>query len=171
VTPHYRSTIEFSEAGLKEAASAFGRIENFVRKVVDRTGSVEPGEVSEDFAQALDDDLGTPQATAAVHAAVREGNAALDRGDDEAARAAASAVRAMTGVLGLDPLSPQWAEDGGNAAYDALGEAVRLVLEQRQKARAERDFATADLLRDRLQEGGIAVEDTPDGPTWTLKDG
>ncbi|MEB3369367.1 cysteine--tRNA ligase [Saccharopolyspora mangrovi] len=171
VTPHYRSTIEFSEAGLKEAASAYGRIENFVRKVADRTGSVEPGEISDDFAKALDDDLGTPQATAAVHAAVREGNAALDRGDDEAARVAAASVRAMTGVLGLDPLSPQWAEDSGNAAHDALGEAVRLVLEQRQKARAERDFATADLLRDRLQEGGIAVEDTPDGPTWTLKDG
>ncbi|RRO17279.1 cysteine--tRNA ligase [Saccharopolyspora rhizosphaerae] len=171
VTPHYRSTLEFSEAGLKEAAAAYGRIENFVRKVADRTGSVEPGAVSAEFAEALDDDLGTPQATAAVHAAVREGNAALDRGDDEAARAAAASVRAMTGVLGLDPLSSQWAEGSGNAVHEALGEAVRLVLEQRQKARAERDFATADLLRDRLQEGGIAVEDTPDGPTWTLKDG
>ncbi|GAA2336933.1 cysteine--tRNA ligase [Saccharopolyspora halophila] len=171
VTPHYRSTIEFSDEGMGEAAAAYGRIENFVGKVADRTGGVPMGEVSAEFAAALNDDLGTPQAIAAVHAAVREGNAALDRGDDEAARAAASSVRTMTDVLGLDPLSEQWAEGSGNAAHDALGEVVQLVLEQRQKARAERDFATADLLRDRLQAGGIAVEDTPDGPTWTLKDG
>ncbi|KAA5829586.1 cysteine--tRNA ligase [Saccharopolyspora hirsuta] len=173
VTPHYRSTIEFSEAGLSEAVATYRRIESFVRRVGQRAGAVEHGEVTAEFAAAMDDDLSTPQAIAAVHNVVREGNAALDRGDDESARSAAASVRAMTDVLGLDPLSEQWAEDSGadDAAQRALGDLVEAMLEQRKQARAERDFATADLLRDRLQASGIAVEDTPDGPMWTLKDG
>jgi cysteinyl-tRNA synthetase len=173
VTPHYRSTIEFSEAGLAEAVATYRRIESFVRRVGQRTGSVEPGEVCPEFAAAMDDDLSTPQAIAAVHNAVREGNAALDRGEDDVARGAAASVRAMTGALGLDPLSEQWADDSSadDAAYRALGDLVEALLEQRQQARRERDFATADLLRDRLQDSGIAVEDTPDGPMWTLRDG
>jgi cysteinyl-tRNA synthetase len=78
----------------------------------------------------------------------------------------------MTDILGLDPLSEQWSDDAGadDAAHRALSELVDSMLEQRQKARAERDFGTADLLRDRLLASGIAVEDTPDGPQWTLKD-
>ncbi|MGP4019506.1 cysteine--tRNA ligase [Saccharopolyspora sp. 5N708] len=173
VTPHYRSTIEFSEVGLAEAVATYRRIESFVRRVEQRTGSVERGTVCPEFAAAMNDDLATPQAIAVVHNVVREGNAALDRGDDEAARDAAASVRAMTDALGLDPLSEQWADDAGtdDAAHHALGELVAAMLEQRRQARQERDFATADLLRDRLQDSGIAVEDTPDGPMWTLRDG
>ncbi|MBK0865639.1 MULTISPECIES: cysteine--tRNA ligase [unclassified Saccharopolyspora] len=173
VGPHYRSTVEFSEEGLTEASTTYRRIESFLHRVVQRTGSVEHGEVRPEFAAAMDDDLSTPQAIAAVHTTIRDGNAALDAGDDAAARTAAASVRTMTDVLGLDPLSPQWAEDSGadDAARRALTELVDGLLEQRQKARAERDFATADLLRDRLLASGVAVEDTPDGPLWTLKDG
>ncbi|GAA4862449.1 cysteine--tRNA ligase [Saccharopolyspora cebuensis] len=172
VTPHYRSTVEFSEEGLSEAVATYRRIESFVRRVVQRTGGVERGEVTPEFTAAMDDDLGTPQAIAAVHGVVRDGNAALDRGADEEARTAAAAVRTMTDVLGLDPLSEQWAEESGaeDAALGALGELVESMLEQRARARADRDFATADQLRDRLLDSGIAVEDTPDGPMWTLKD-
>lgn len=173
VTPHYRSTIEFSDGGLAEAVSTYRRIESFLNRVVQRTGGVELGEVCPEFAAAMDDDLSTPQAIAAVHNVVRDGNAALDGGDDAAARTAAASVRTMTDVLGLDPLSEQWAADSGadDAARHALGQLVEGLLEERQRARAERDFATADLLRNRLQDCGIAVEDTPDGPMWTLKDG
>lgn len=173
ITPHYRSTIEYSDSVLDEAVATYRRIESFVHRVVQRTGGVELGEPAADFAAALDDDLSTPQAMAAVHNAVRDGNAALDRGDDPTARRAAASVRAMMDVLGLDPLSSQWAETSGanDAARRALDELVEAMLQQRQRARAERDFATADLVRDRLQACGIAVEDTPDGPMWTLKDG
>ncbi|QGK68450.1 cysteine--tRNA ligase [Allosaccharopolyspora coralli] len=173
ITPHYRSTIEYSEESLEDAVTAYKRIESFVHRVTQRAGSCEPGEVTAEFRVALDDDLGTPQAVAAVHNVVKEGNAALDRGDDLAAREAASAVRAMMGVLGLDPLAPQWAERSGgdDAARRALSELVEDLLEQRRKARADKDFATADAVRDRLQASGIAVEDTPDGPLWTVKDG
>jgi cysteinyl-tRNA synthetase len=172
ITPHYRSMIEYSEPALEEAVATFRRVESFVHRVVQRAGAVEPGEVSAEFAAALDDDLGTPQAVAAVHTAVRDGNAALDRGDEESARQSAAAVRGMMDVLGLDPLAPHWTESSGDdRAQRALGELVEAMLQQRQQARADRDFATADRLRDQLQASGIAVEDTPDGPMWTLKDG
>ncbi|WP_114454256.1 cysteine--tRNA ligase [Halopolyspora algeriensis] len=173
VTPHYRSTVEFSDAGMDEAIATYRRIESFLRRVVQRTGHVGYGTVPGEFAAAMDDDLSTPQAIAAVHTIVREGNTALDEGDDAAAREAAASVRTMTDLFGLDPLSEQWSEETGtgDAAHRALKQLVDNLLEQRQKARAERDFATADLVRDRLLEAGVAVEDTPDGPMWTLKDG
>ncbi len=173
VTPHYRSTIEYSEESLEDAVTAYKRIESFVHRVTQRAGSCEPGLVTAEFRTAMDDDLATPQAVAAVHNGVKEGNAALDQGDDLAAREAASAVRAMMGVLGLDPLAEQWAERSGGdeATRRALSELVEDLLEQRRKARADKDFATADAVRDRLQASGIAVEDTPDGPMWTVKDG
>jgi cysteinyl-tRNA synthetase len=171
IGPHYRSDIEYSPAALQESVAAYSRIESFVRRIVQRTGAVELGALSPEFVAALDDDLATPAALAAVHNAVREGNSALDAGDDTTAREAAGAVRAMTDVLGLDPLADQWADaaraDAGPMA--ALGALVDHLLEQRQRARAERDFALADELRDRLLAAGIAVEDTSDGPQWTIK--
>ncbi len=172
VTPHYRSTIEYSEPALAEAVAAYRRVETFLRRVVQRAGSVDFGPVCAEFTEAMDDDLSTPQAMAAVHNVLREGNAALDRGEDDAARSAAASVRTMTDILGLDPLSEQWSADAGadDAAHRALGTLVEAMLEQRQQARATRDFAAADELRDRLLASGIAVEDTPDGPQWTLKD-
>jgi cysteinyl-tRNA synthetase len=173
VGPHYRSSIEYSDAALQEAVAAYRRIESFVHRVRERVGTPEPGEVPPEFTAAMDDDLGTPGALAAIHGAVREGNTALDGGDRAAALAAAGAVRAMTGVLGLDPLDPQWAEDdrSADAATGALTALVEDLLAQRQEARARRDFAAADEVRNRLTAAGISVEDSPDGPTWSLKDG
>jgi cysteinyl-tRNA synthetase len=172
VAPHYRSTVDYSEEALGESVTAYRRIESFLRRVVQRTGSVEPGVLCAEFTSAMDDDLGTPSALAAVHKTVTEGNAALDSGDDTAARGAAGSVRAMTGLLGLDPLSDRWAvmSTVDDAPYRALDALVGHLLEERQQARARHDFATADALRDRLLAAGIAVEDTPDGPMWTLKD-
>jgi cysteinyl-tRNA synthetase len=79
----------------------------------------------------------------------------------------------MTGLLGLDPLDPHWAEADRSAdiASGALAALVEELLAQRQEARARRDFAAADDVRNRLTAAGIAVEDSPDGPTWSLKDG
>jgi cysteinyl-tRNA synthetase len=169
VAPHYRSHIEYSATALTEAAAAYWRIESFVRRVAQRTGAVPPGTMCAEFVAAMDDDLGTPAALAAVHNLVRDGNSALDAGDDRSARGAAASVRAMTGVLGLDPLDDTWAagDSRHEAALDAL---VEQLLDDRQRARAARDFAAADVLRDRLLAAGIAVEDTPDGPQWTIKE-
>jgi cysteinyl-tRNA synthetase len=172
VGPHYRSTIEYSPAALDEAVAAYGRIESFLRRVSQRTGAVETAGLAPDFVEAMDADLGTPGALAAVHRTVREGNTALDAGDEAGARAAAGAVRAMTGVLGLDPLSEQWTETStvDTGAQEALGSLIEQLLQERQRARKERDFAAADAVRDRLLAAGIAVEDTPDGPLWTIKE-
>ena len=77
----------------------------------------------------------------------------------------------MTDVLGLDPHSARWSEAGGNETptRQALVELVEGLLAERQQARAEKDFARADAARDRLQQAGIVVEDTPNGPQWTVK--
>src|SRR3954454_13043951 len=171
VGPHYRSMIEYSDAALDEAVVAYRRIESFVARVRERVGSPVPGTVPPDFAAALDDDLGTPAALAVVHGAVRDGNSALDAGDRDAALELAGAVRAMTGVLGLDPLDPRWAAGASDgAAATALAAVVGDLLAQRQDARAARDFAAADGIRNRLTAAGVSVEDSPDGPTWSLKD-
>jgi cysteinyl-tRNA synthetase len=172
VAPHYRSMIEYSEPALQEAVAAYRRIESFVHRVRERAGTPQPGAMPAAFRAAMDDDLGTPGAVAAVHGTVREGNTALDAGDRDAALEAAGAVRAMTGVLGLDPLDPRWLAGGtDDAARTALGALVEDLLVQRQEARARRDFATADGVRDRLTAAGVSVEDGPDGSTWSLKDG
>jgi cysteinyl-tRNA synthetase len=169
-TPHYRSTIEYSEEALAEAEAALGRVEGFLQRAVEQCGPIAlASEVPADFATAMDDDLGVPQAMAAVHTTVRQGNAALAEGDKESVGALVAQVRAMLGVLGLDPLDSHWA--GGTApqsaklhgAVDAL---VRLVLAQRQSARERKDYGTADAIRDELQAAGLVIEDTPHGPRW-----
>jgi cysteinyl-tRNA synthetase len=170
VQPHYRSTIEYSDAAVSEAAQGYRRIETFLRRAA-QSGEVTLGTVPAEFAAALDDDLATPQAFAVVHTTVRDGNAAFDAGDTTKALGFAAAVRAMTDVLGLDPLSARWSEAGGSETptKQALAELVEGLLAERQQARAEKDFARADAARDRLQQAGIVVEDTPNGPQWTVK--
>jgi cysteinyl-tRNA synthetase len=174
-SPHYRSTIEYSEEALREAESAFARIEGFVRRVVEKSGPVEPAqEVPPAFAEAMDDDLGVPQALAVVHTTVRQGNSALTADDKEGAVARLAEVRAMLGVLGLDPLDERWAgsatSERGDALLGVVDSLVGMVLEQRQAARARKDYATADAIRDQLAQAGLVIEDTPSGPRWQLGD-
>ena len=172
IQPHYRSTIEYSDEALAEAGQGYRRIEQFLRRVERQHGRVAVGEVSTDFAAALDDDLATPQAVAAMHQRVRDGNAALDSGDIAVAAEHAGSVRAMAHVLGIDPLSAQWADTTaeGTPERTALSSLVEGLLARRERARAERDFATADTVRDQLLDSGIAVEDTADGPIWTVRE-
>jgi cysteinyl-tRNA synthetase len=172
VAAHYRSTVEFSFEALEEAASAFRRIEGYLQRVADLIGPpATAGVLSAAFVDAMDDDLGTPAAIAAIHDAVREGNKLLVDGDSPELRANAASVHAMLGVLGLDPAHPHWSADTGGAA-ERLGQAVdvlvRGLLEQRAAARAAKDFAAADAIRDQIAAAGIEVEDTPAGPRWSI---
>ena len=103
-----------------------------------------------------------------VHEAVREGNTALAVGDHAGAAKQAESVLAMLAVLGLDPFAPPFAAAGGGdltAVVDAL---VSVALEQRQAARARKDYAAGDAIRDQLQQAGVVVEDSPSGPRWEL---
>ena len=184
---HYRSFLEFSEEALEEAAASYQRIERFVLRASEALGRLgidyDQGEPSGradgeqtglpvSFRLAMDDDLSVPTALAAVHACVRDGNQALAASDKTGARAILVRLRAMLDVLGLDPLAPPWAgaEGGsGDRLRTVLGALVKLTLQQRDAARARRDYATADAIRDGLEEIGVVVEDTPEGPRWELK--
>jgi cysteinyl-tRNA synthetase len=163
VAAHYRSHVEFSFEALDEAAVGFRRIESFL----ERAGTVEPGELPEAFVAAMNDDLGTPAALAVLFDVVRAGN----RADDPTPQAAQ--VLAMLDVLGLNPADPAWgpASSDDQRLSDAVDVLVRGLLEQRTRARADKDFATADAIRDQIKAAGIAITDTPDGPTWSLEAG
>lgn len=165
---HYRSIIEFSEESLAEAAVAWDRIEGFVRRAVEDVGPVEPSIPCADFVHAMDDDLSIPAALAALQGVIAEGHKALADGNSEVARGAVESVRAMLAVLGLDPLAEPWASRGSSRADEALGSLVEGLLEQRQAARAAKDFAAADVVRDQLAAAGIEIEDTPQGPRWSV---
>jgi len=169
--PHYRSTIDYSDEALREAAAAYQRLEGFVQRATELVGESDVGELPGEFVAAMDDDLNTSRALAVVHDTVRTGNAALADGDRVAVGSALSRVRAMLGVLGLDPLDPQWTQSGDSGLTEVVDALVALALEQRTAARARKDWAAADAVRDQLKDAGIAVEDTPAGPRWTLTDG
>ena len=169
---HYRSMLEFSENALQDAAKAYTGVEDFLHRVRNRVGAVVPGEWTPKFAAALDDDLAVPIALAEVHSARAEGNRALDAGDHEAALAQAMSIRAMMGILGADPLDERWeSKDETSAALAAVDVLVHAEVQRREDARARRDWAEADAIRDRLKEAGIEVTDTGDGPQWALLDG
>ncbi|MEU5548325.1 MULTISPECIES: cysteine--tRNA ligase [unclassified Micromonospora] len=169
VAAHYRSRIDYSEDALREAAVAYRRIEGFVQRAVERVGVGQVGEVPAAFAAAMDDDLNTSAALAVLHDVLRDGNSALACADDVTVRTTLADVRAMLDILGVDPLDPAWA--GGARASDLRGvvdSLVALALEQRAQARVRKDWAAADALRDQLKRAGVVVEDTPQGPRWTI---
>ncbi|MCT2339655.1 cysteine--tRNA ligase [Corynebacterium sp. p3-SID1056] len=165
---HYRSVLEYSPEALQEAAAGYRRIEDFVR----RAGTPEPSTWTAAFEQALDDDFAVPKALAEIHNTVRAGNSALVSGDMAKATELASQVRAMAGVLGVDPGAWDNGAAGGEAdrAHHALDTLVQAELARRTEARANKDWAVADEVRDRLAAAGIEVTDTADGPTWQIKE-
>ena len=171
---HYRSVIEFSDDTLAEGAAAFARIESFLERSAARlreAGREVPaaGRVTDEFAAAMHDDIGVPQALGALHGEVTRGNQAADAGELDALAAARASVTAMTGVLGIDPEAPEWADGTGDGAEAAaLGALVDQLLEQRRAARADKDFAAADRIRDALAAAGITVADSPTGTTWSV---
>jgi cysteinyl-tRNA synthetase len=168
VAPHYRSPIDYSEEALHEATAAYRRLESFAQRATERVGVVEPGELPAEFVEAMDDDLNTSRALAVVHETVRAGNSGLADGDAAAIASALSRVRAMLGPLGLDPLDPQWVSTSDAGLTGVVDSLVALALEQRTAARARKDWAAADAVRDKLKQAGVVVEDTPTGPRWTL---
>ena len=174
VSAHYRSMVEFSFEALEENAVSFRRIEGFLKRAVEDANiadtEVRPADRPAAFDAAMNDDLGAPQALAVVHDTVREGNAALARNDLQAATSAHHAVVAMLDVLGVNPYVEPWLAASSDdselrAAVDSL---IGGLLVARADARAAKDWATADRIRDQLAQAGIVVDDTAGGVRWSL---
>ncbi|TXJ06020.1 MAG: cysteine--tRNA ligase [Aeromicrobium sp.] len=164
---HYRSIIEFSEEALAEAATAYARIEGFVTRASELVGAGELGTIPASFAEAMNDDLSVPAALAVLHNAVAEANKALSAGDQTLVASLLADVRAMLDVLGLDPVT--WAGSAASANDETLAVLVDQLVARRTEAKAEKDFAAADLIRDQLSAAGVELEDTPAGTRWSVK--
>ena len=171
---HYRSNLEFSDSALQESAVAFQRIENFVERAAAIVGDVEftNSVMCADFETAMNEDLNIPAALAALHEVVGEGNTLLAKKTDTASlKGCLSSVRQMLDVLGVDPLSPTWADDSKNAKQleSALDYFVQQSIAVRNAAKENKNFEAADAIRDSLRNAGIALEDTSDGVRWNLE--
>lgn len=143
----YRSTLDYSTNAIAEAEAAVGRITNFMSR-----NTVTSGRIPAAFAEAMDSDFNVPAALAVLHDRVREGNS----GD----ATAAGEVWAMAEVLGIKPAS---------ASVDVeLAAKVEALIEERKSARANRDFARSDAIRDELKLLGVTIEDTATGTTWSI---
>ena len=183
LAPHYRSTIEFSPAdegtrgSLTEAEKAIERIDSFVERVASSSATSDSSPTRPQvpqyvaFDEAMDDDLGTPAATAALFDAIRVGNQAIADGDHGQARLYAVVVDAMLSVFGHPPrrrrmggparrttTSPQSSTASSRPSWSSA----------RRPAR-DKDWAAADAIRDTLAGLGLVITDTPTGPRWSLE--
>ena len=169
---HYRSTLDYAPTSLAEAEAAVDRIRTFLDRVERRLAGTRYSGVGspvipDAFAAAMDDDLGVPQALAVLHDTVRAGNQALDAEELHDAATMHGQVVAMVEVLGIDPRDEHWAPDAAPAA-SALDTLVTRLIEDRQAARAAKDFAAADRIRAELSAAGITIEDSQTGTHWSL---
>ncbi len=167
---HYRSNLDVSQKAFGEASAALERLAAFRQRVLRAVDAdptvILPGALPAAFAAALDDDLATPAALAVLHEVVRAGNTALDDGDRDRAVQALGEVTAIEEILGISASDTATAATGHeHTALDAL---VRELIDQRARARAEKDWAAADRIRDAVAAAGIALEDTPDGTHWSI---
>ncbi|MGA0113319.1 MAG: cysteine--tRNA ligase [Candidatus Nanopelagicaceae bacterium] len=165
---HYRSMLEFSFEALEESATAFKRVESFLQRAKELIGAVPGAVIADEFAAVMNDDLSVPQGLALIAEWQRSGNTALTNGDSAQVSKFAGYIRGALDILGCDPFDPAYASNAGadlSAAVDGL---IALLLEQREAARARKDFAAADSIRDRITAMGISIEDTPQGPRWSI---
>jgi cysteinyl-tRNA synthetase len=119
-------------------------------------------EVPEALVAALEDDLNTPKAMAEFFALARALNKSNDPGEMEALAAKMYVSGELLGLLGSDP--EDWF--AGEVEGDMPGDAIEALIAERNSARAAKDFARADAIRERLAAAGIAIEDGADGTTW-----
>ncbi|CAI3792757.1 cysteine--tRNA ligase [Pseudarthrobacter sp. MM222] len=170
----YRSILDYQPTSLQEAAAAMERIDGFLSRAsrtlagVDGAGpaSDNDGTVPDAFAAAMDDDLNVPQALAVLHDTVRAGNTALTAGELDDARRALHSATDMLRVLGLNDTAAPAVDEQSNTA---LGVLVEAQLAARAQARAGKDWAASDAIRDTLAAAGVVVEDGADGASWSLK--
>ena len=168
---HYRSSLDLTESSWAEAEAALGRIRSFLERG-ERLASPGWGEYKEglptEFWEAMNDDLAVPRALAAIHSSIRSGNALLDAGKHAEAKQDVADVIQMTRVLGINPFAPEWRTTDTGSTASALDALVQTMITQRAQARADKDWAAADRIRDAIAAAGITLEDTPAGTHWSI---
>jgi len=166
---HYRSMLEFSHEALAESATAFRRIEGFLQRSVEILGTEPTPVISDGFRAAMNDDLAVPTALAGISEALKAGNSAITAGDKKVIAASANEIRGALEVLGCDPFDDAFASGkSGEDLTAALDGVITLALAQRAAARERKDFAASDAIRDGLAALGITIEDTAQGPRWSI---
>jgi cysteinyl-tRNA synthetase len=164
---HYRSMLEFSFEALDESATAFRRIENFLKRSQEVVGDIHTV-IADEFAAVMNDDLSVPQGLALISEWLRQGNTALTSGDQKEVAKNAGFIRGALSILGCDPFDPHYGDSSSGDLTSAVDGLIAALLEQREAARARKDFAAADSIRDRITAMGISIEDTPQGPRWSI---
>ena len=166
---HYRSMLEFSHEALAESSTAFRRIESFLHRSVEILGSEPTPVLGAAFIDAMNDDLAVPTALASISEALRLGNSAITSGDKAVIASSANEIRGALEVLGCDPFDPAFASASNNDdVTTALDGTIKLALSQREAARVRKDFESSDAIRDGLTALGIVIEDTAQGPRWSI---
>ena len=166
---HYRSMLEFSHDALAESATGFRRIESFLHRSVEILGAAPTPVLGSAFIDAMNDDLAVPAALATISEALRLGNSAITSGDHEVISASANEIRGALEVLGCDPFDSAFASgSAGDDLTAALDGTIKLALSQREAARVRKDFESSDAIRDGLTALGIVIEDTVQGPRWSI---
>jgi cysteinyl-tRNA synthetase len=164
---HYRSMLEFSFEALEESAVAFRRVESFLKRAKETVGEINPV-IAEEFAALMNDDLAVPQALAVISEWLRTGNTSLTSGDTKEVAKNAGFIRGALSILGCDPFDPHYGDSNSGDLTSAVDGLIAALLEQREAARVRKDFAAADSIRDRITAMGISIEDTPQGPRWSM---
>ena len=165
---HYRSMLEYSPEALKEAATNFRRIENFLNRATELTGKQPTPRINAEFTSAMNDDLAVPAALATISENLRLGNQAITDNDTAAISKNVDEIRGALEILGCDPFDPAFASSGGSDLTEALDGVIKLALAERASARERKDFAASDAIRDGLAALGITIEDTAQGPRWSI---
>ena len=165
---HYRSMLEYSPEALKEAATNFRRIENFLNRATELTGKQPTPRINAEFTSAMNDDLAVPAALATISENLRLGNQAITDNDTTAISKNADEIRGALEILGCDPFDAAFATSGGSDLTEALDGVIKLALAERASARERKDFAASDAIRDGLAALGITIEDTAQGPRWSI---
>jgi cysteinyl-tRNA synthetase len=166
INAHYRQPLDWSDSAIEQARRTLDRLYGVLRTAGDRFGPFEADErPGEDFLEALRDDLNTPVALAEFNRVARRLANAETREDARQAAGELLADAALIGLLQSDP--DEWF--GAAGSEDDASEIEKLI-EQRNRARAERDFATADSIRDRLTAMGVVLEDAGGVTRWRRKE-
>jgi cysteinyl-tRNA synthetase len=181
LSKHYRSPVDFTAQAMAEAASGLDRLYEGIARLAELCGGEEPalpdgtGSFLERFRQSMDDDFNTAGAIGVLFEAVRSANRMMDEGNahPDGVRTIFAEILKMGRILGLfnqsgsDYLEKRQARAAAKSAVDPAR--IEALIEKRKLARAEKDWAKADKIRDELAQMGVSIKDGPEGTTWRIE--